>query len=59
MGSFFLAGVLALRVWLHGERTVMHWSILENEITYMPTRKQRALATAHVRQPFHPHIIHR
>lgn len=40
---------MALRVKLHGERTVMRWSILENEITYMDSRLSRGLATAHVR----------
>lgn len=41
-------GLLYLRLLLHGERIIMHWSILENEIAHMDSRIGRGFAIAHV-----------
>lgn len=43
-----LVGVLVLRLQLHGERLLMRWSPLENEIVHMEPRPARVLAVAHV-----------
>jgi hypothetical protein len=42
------AGVMMARLRLHGDTAVMKWSILENEITLMESRLERALAIAHL-----------